>query len=179
MLFWDNGKRDALEVSLFCCKNVVSFFFPFLTVKSYIQEEKIVKLISKQCPMCGETVYMRLEDNAYERWTHYVLYKGLIQNVFPEMDAFQREFIKSGYCPKCQEALFENEWKNKESFIFQNELNRERIDVFMEETRELDPESSILSKAAEKLSAAEKLVYLYEMELDELELLADGTVQKK
>ena len=95
------------------------------------------------------------------------------------MDAFQREFIKYGYCPKCQEALFENEWKNKESFIFQNELNQERIDVFMEETRELDPESSILSKAAEKLSAAEKLVYLYEMELDELELLADGTVQKK
>ena len=138
-----------------------------------------MKLISKQCPMCGETIYMKLGDDAYERWAHYVLYKGLIQNVFPEMDAFQREFIKSGYCPKCQEALFGNEWKNKESFIFQNELNRERIDVFMEETRELDPESSILSEAAEKLSVAEKLVYLYEMELDELEVLADGTVQKK
>ena len=138
-----------------------------------------MKLISKQCPMCGETIYMKLEDDAYERWTQYVLYKGLIQNVFPEMDAFQREFIKSGYCPKCQEALFGNEWKNKESFIFQKELDPERIDWFMEETRELDPESSILSEAAEKLSVAEKLVYLYEMELDELEVLADGTVQKK
>ena len=49
----------------------------------------------------------------------------------------------------------------------------------MEETRELDPENSILSKAAEKLSTAEKLVYLYEMELDGLEILEDGTVQRK
>ena len=138
-----------------------------------------MKLISKKCPLCGEKVYLKMEDNTYERWKRYVAYGVIVQKTFRELDVFQREFIKTGYCPKCQEKLFENEWKNKEPFIFQNELNTERIDAFMEATRDLDPEGSILSGVAEKLSVAEKLVYLYEMNLDELEVLEDGTVRKK
>ena len=138
-----------------------------------------MKLISKKCPLCGETVYMKLEDDAYERWKNYVVYRGIIQKVFPKLDVFQREFIKTGYCPKCQEELFENEWENKESFIFQSELNDERIDAFMAATRELNRENSILSDAAKKLSVAEKLVYLHEMSLDNLEVMEDGTVRKK
>lgn len=30
----------------------------------------------------------------------------LMQEIFPEMDPQKREFIKTGYCPDCQELIF-------------------------------------------------------------------------
>ena len=60
-------------------------------------------IIDRTCPMCGETHYIEVnEDKYYE----YEFSRALIQDVFPELNPHEREFIKTGYCPKCQELLF-------------------------------------------------------------------------
>ena len=59
--------------------------------------------IVNTCPMCGSTHWMRINGEQYEKYK----YGGvLIQDAFPELDPFEREFIKTGYCPECQELLF-------------------------------------------------------------------------
>ena len=59
--------------------------------------------IVNACPMCGNVHWMRINGKKYETYT---LGGMLIQDAFPELDPFEREFLKSGYCPECQELLF-------------------------------------------------------------------------
>ena len=59
----------------------------------------------KRCPICKEIHILEVEK---ERIMDYASGRKLIQEAFPDpdYDKFEREFIKSGYCPKCQEMLF-------------------------------------------------------------------------
>lgn len=64
--------------------------------------------IIQQCPMCGETHYIELAE---QEETQYLLWQSgdkHIQEAFANMTPCEREFIKSGYCPKCQEMIFGN-----------------------------------------------------------------------
>lgn len=61
--------------------------------------------ISRLCPLCGtiNTYDLNVTErqlNAYENRF------DLIQNIFPNLSASEREFIKTGYCMSCQEMLF-------------------------------------------------------------------------
>lgn len=56
-----------------------------------------------RCPMCGSTHWMRINGEKYDKYKFGGL---LIQEAFPELNPHEREFIKTGYCPKCQELLF-------------------------------------------------------------------------
>lgn len=61
-------------------------------------------VISRFCPMCGQKTERELDItssqiSAYQNGT-------LIQDAFPNLDADDREFIKTGYCQKCIEVLF-------------------------------------------------------------------------
>lgn len=63
--------------------------------------------LTKTCPSCGERCYIELteeQDEALLRWHHGTF----IQEAFPELNAVEREFIKTGFCPKCQEIIFGN-----------------------------------------------------------------------
>lgn len=65
--------------------------------------------ITMKCPMCGKVHKMDMTPDQSERYyKDYVRDRGLIQEIFPELNPVEREFIKSGYCPKCQEMLFGN-----------------------------------------------------------------------
>ena len=55
------------------------------------------------CPMCGSTHWMRINGEKYDKYKYS---RALIQDVFPELNPHEREFIKTGYCPTCQELLF-------------------------------------------------------------------------
>lgn len=58
------------------------------------------------CPMCGRESVIELTN---EEVMGYFLYKqgmGLIQDCLPNLKNYEREFIKMGYCPECQEELF-------------------------------------------------------------------------
>ena len=62
-------------------------------------------VISKQCPMCRKTTHLEVPDDIYQPYvTRYLAGFGYIQDI--PLPADQREFIKTGYCMKCQEILF-------------------------------------------------------------------------
>ena len=55
------------------------------------------------CNMCGNTYYIELTDKEYE---DFINKNDLIQNIFPNFNPTEREFLKTGYCPDCQAMLF-------------------------------------------------------------------------
>ena len=63
--------------------------------------------VYKTCPMCNKDCYIAVNGKDYTKYT----WGGLIQDCFPYLDSFEREFIKTGYCPDCQELLFNNKYK--------------------------------------------------------------------
>ena len=135
-----------------------------------MQKMKYVKTIMKECPLCGQVHYMRLTENQAKQWEKYVCYGGLVQEKMPDIDKFGREFIKTGYCPSCQEMLFGNRLDDKSAyFSWENpeEINHEKTQEFAETTKDLDYKDAIFSAAADKLTIAEKVLYLYEMDLED------------
>jgi hypothetical protein len=61
------------------------------------------------CPMCGK--YFEKELNVTrEQMQRYYNREDLIQNILPDLTPNEREFIKTGYCDKCQDILFASHW---------------------------------------------------------------------
>ena len=65
-------------------------------------------VLFKTCPMCNKEYSIELNDKGYKK---YKRGEGFVQDLFPELDAFEREFVKSGYCSKCQEMLFNTHYE--------------------------------------------------------------------
>lgn len=61
--------------------------------------------IGGNCPMCGKYSEKTLNVTR-EQMKKYYNGKDLIQNIFPDLSASEREFLKSGYCDECQSKLF-------------------------------------------------------------------------
>ena len=64
-------------------------------------EEEAIK-----CPMCNKWHVMKLTAEQDEILYDYRHGYGLIQEQFPELNRVEREFLKTGYCPSCQELIF-------------------------------------------------------------------------
>lgn len=63
--------------------------------------------IVQQCPLCSERYYIELtnaEDSGVWAWRN----GEYIQNALPSLNATEREFLMTGYCPHCQESIFDN-----------------------------------------------------------------------
>lgn len=130
-----------------------------------MKEKKFVKVIYKECPMCRQETYLRLTKEQMEQCTKYTCCGGLIQDVLPSLDKFGREFVKMGYCPSCQEILYQSTLKDKSPYFSRSELDDDRIYEF--------------SKATDKLSVPEKVIYLFEMDLEkEYYVDNDGKIKK-
>ena len=61
-----------------------------------------------QCSMCGKESHLPLSDEELSNLRSYLVKGGYIQNWLTTLNKCEREFIKSGYCPKCQEIIFGN-----------------------------------------------------------------------
>lgn len=63
--------------------------------------------VIRTCPMCDDEHVLWVEGarriNQIEK---YVSYGGLIQEKLSLFSKWEREFVKAGYCQKCQEELF-------------------------------------------------------------------------
>lgn len=59
--------------------------------------------VYKECPGCCFEHKIEVDEKRYK---DYEARKGFIQDLFPELNAFEREFLKTGYCPKCQEKIY-------------------------------------------------------------------------
>lgn len=86
-----------------------------------MEKAKAPKVFSlgKECPMCGQKAYLRMTEEEENQWRKYACFGGHIQDRFPDMDEQKREFIKSGYCPDCQKALFGTEYDRSDFIILE------------------------------------------------------------
>jgi hypothetical protein len=62
--------------------------------------------ITENCRVTGETYSVTVDSGDLERYKNG---EGLIQNIFPYLNAGDREFIKTGISPKGWEIMFANE----------------------------------------------------------------------
>ena len=66
-------------------------------------------IIKRECPMCHKAYQIDVDNTKYEK---YFSGNGLLQNIFPELNSMEREFIKTGYCPACQNLLFGSDYES-------------------------------------------------------------------
>ncbi|MBQ6800130.1 MAG: hypothetical protein IJP08_03360 [Bacteroidaceae bacterium] len=76
---------------------------------------KDIKLIGatyyKECPVCGYDHRIKLNENDITDrqkidYDFRAITGKLIQDIFPNLNNTEREFLKSGTCTKCQRKLF-------------------------------------------------------------------------
>lgn len=125
-----------------------------------------MKLIEKNCPMCGKVTYMKVTNEQRKEYDKYIVYGGKVQDKLKSFDKFGREFAKTGYCPECQEELFGSKAKNKDAYFYMEDLDQSVADKFMSEIEGMTAMAAIKSKAAEALSENAKLLFCYEFEID-------------
>lgn len=138
-------------------------------------------LITKKCPMCHETFFMKITKEEEKQIIDYVAYGGSIQDKISLLDKFGREFVKTGYCPNCQEMLFNSTLKDKSRYFSENSLRQKTMSEFMNKQKEtsMNYYDLIKSDFAKELNTNEKLLFLYEFELtDDLFLDEDGNVKE-
>ena len=70
----------------------------------------------KQCPLCSEQYHIELSNEQARKLFEYERGDGYIQEVFPELDKFEREFVKTSFCSKCQEEIFGAKKEKEYSF---------------------------------------------------------------
>lgn len=122
---------------------------------------KTTELIKRTCPMCGRTTGLKEDETMAAEHRHYAMYGGSIQD---ELIDFEREFIKTGYCPNCQEMLFGKEAPETGRFI-----DMEATPEFWQSLRGLAGEmggnkKGIIDSAKFKaFSADEKIIALNEL----------------
>lgn len=64
--------------------------------------------VINRCTMCGKDSRILLSDDEMDAFYEYLRGGTLIQECLPDLNRCEREFLKSGYCPECQELLFGN-----------------------------------------------------------------------
>lgn len=58
------------------------------------------------CDLCGKGGYIKLTAEQSEKVSQYHMGDGLVQELFPELNPCEREFIKTGMCMECQKMMF-------------------------------------------------------------------------
>ena len=61
-----------------------------------------------RCPSCSKDYALPLSGEQMTRLYEYEHGHGYIQEMFKELNAVEREFIKTGFCPECQADIFGN-----------------------------------------------------------------------
>lgn len=64
--------------------------------------------VINRCTMCGKDSQIMLSDDEIDAFYEYLRGDTPIQECLPGLNRCEREFLKSGYCPGCQELLFGN-----------------------------------------------------------------------
>ena len=81
-----------------------------------------IKLVSatyyKNCPVCRNDYRIKLSDtditeNQRFEYAYRDITKKPVQDIFPNLNDTEREFLKSGTCTKCQRKLFNKKASSK------------------------------------------------------------------
>lgn len=73
------------------------------------QTKSQYQYISAKCPMCQQTISLGLLPDELEGYRKFTGEDEDIQDVLPQLDLFEREFLITGMCPECQANLFGKE----------------------------------------------------------------------
>ena len=115
-----------------------------------------------------------------EEWGNYTCYGGRIQDRMPDTDPQKREFIKSGYCPDCQEQLFGAKYDRSDFISAQEGECSADVQKFFEKTASMSAIDAIQSEFADLLAPEHKVIFLYELDLeDKLYVDEDGKLKKR
>lgn len=68
--------------------------------------------VYKRCPFCGDDSEITLTEDQYERLKKYERGGGYIQEILSDLNAVEREFLKTGMCLDCQGMTFGNNKSN-------------------------------------------------------------------
>lgn len=129
--------------------------------------EELTRNIERDCPMCGNKYLLRISELRYDQYKKYVVYhsRELIQKALPDFDKFEREFIKTGYCPKCQKKIFSAKLQDdSEKWICcLDVLSVEEFNSFLDDCKEKDVffiDALSAGEWKDKLSAPQKVVII-------------------
>lgn len=126
-----------------------------------------INYIQRTCPMCNRAAFLKLTGMQIEQYNAYICYGGIIQDRIPSLNKFGREFVKTGYCPDCQELLFSCKCNERESFFYFDEVRAETIQQVMQvpdyKNGTLFDKIRVISSS--ELSVQEKALFLYEFDL--------------
>ncbi len=87
--------------------------------------------------MCGKSAFLRINSDQEKEFEKYACYDGLIQEKLKSFNDFEREFVKTGYCPECQEDLFMKELSRGENHFFtQNDIRDDVVEKFINDISE-------------------------------------------
>lgn len=95
----------------------------------------------------------------------------------------KREFIKSGYCPDCQKALFSTEY-DRSDFIMVDDIKGgevpEDVKKFLEAAEKMKMIDAVKSETANILSTEHKVVLLSEFDLEDILYVDDeGNIKER
>lgn len=144
--------------------------------------KKVKRFIEKKCPLCRGTHYMMVEAEKYGIVMNYMVAmyynteRKTIQEALPFLNKFGREFILTGYCPKCQEVLFDVKQKkaDKKNYFSCQDLDNEAFRRFGDLVEREGIDSAINSDKAKALSMPQKLFVIDEFDLWDDVLLDDS-----
>ena len=144
--------------------------------------KKVKRIIEKQCPMCHNTCYMMVEPEKYGAIMkhmvamYYNTKRKVIWEALPFLNKFGREFILTGYCPKCQEIICNAKQKkaDKKNYFSCQDLDNEAFHRFGDLVGREGIHSAIISDEAKALSMPQKLFVIDEFDLWDDVLLDDS-----
>lgn len=64
--------------------------------------------VKQECGICNHKTKIELTEDELEAFERYLAGGIPIQECLPTLNRVEREFLKSGYCVKCQKWLFGN-----------------------------------------------------------------------
>lgn len=143
---------------------------------------ELKQTIVRTCPMCGHVSALRLNNERYEEFRNYCKSKsGLIQNLLPDFDVFEREFLKTGYCTSCQSEVFCNDFKDDGSDKWTRDtlLSDEQWEELGSDCQNKDVIAVLNADKWKNLSVLQKTIVLASaMESDEFYVTEDGSIKE-
>lgn len=73
----------------------------------------MTRYLTHTCLMCEGVYRMKLTQEEANAIDLYAISFRTIQELLPHFNPVEREFVKSGYCPGCQEVLFGTSYKSR------------------------------------------------------------------
>lgn len=143
---------------------------------------ELKQIIVRECPMCGHMSALRLDDARYKEFRNYCESKnGLIQNLLPDFDVFEREFLKTGYCTSCQSEIFCNDFKDDGSDKWTRDtlLSDEQWEELGSDCQNKDVIAVLNADKWKNLSVLQKTIVLaVAMMSDEFYVAEDGSIKE-